>query len=224
MALTSFFVKFWSILIRARRFILLAFCFFVLYEISSMPALKNKRELIAPPPMMERFSFGFSELMADLIWLRAIQDFDYCEQEIAQKNCQGNSWLYQMLDAAMNLSPKFRKPAAVGGLALTVLVNDMTGASKIFDRSVAAFPDDWAILYRASYHALYEEKDKLKAGKLLQRAAQLGGPEWLYQLASKLYTESGEKELAFRMYEDIKSQDLPEGILKTIRERLNIRQ
>lgn len=207
---------------RAREFILLALCVFMIVMIQQHPRLTGNavKEFAAPPPQMEHFVFGFQESTADLLWIRAIQDFDYCEHEVVQKKCAGQGWLYQMLSTIMNLSPHFRMPAATGGLALTVLVNDMEGASKIFDRATQAFPEDWVILYRASYHALFEEKDKPKAARLLERAAHHGGPEWFYQLSSRLYTEAGEREFAQKMFEEIKNSDVPPAILAVIQERL----
>ncbi|MFP5520331.1 MAG: hypothetical protein ACLGGX_10525 [Bdellovibrionia bacterium] len=173
-----------------------------------------------PMPMVERFVFGFHETVADLFWIQAIQGFDYCENEIAKNTCQPRSWLYQMLDAITNLSPHFRMPQATGPLALTVIISDYEGASLIFDKAVRNFPKDWPILYRASYHALYEEKDKTKAAGLMVQAAQNGAPAWLYSLASRLYSEEGQREVAWRLYEDLKNSGLSAEILERVRQKL----
>lgn len=231
---------------KARKEIFLAFLFFlsalcvwwISHSLTAAAGIINRpRELVPPPPYLERMSFGFQETLADLLWVRAIQDFDYCESlgeraelsvsvganESRQPNrCVGQGWLYQMLNTIMNLSPHFRAPAATGGLALTVLVNDSAGASKIFDRAVAAFPEDWPILYRASYQALLEEKNKVKAAQLLERAAKAGGPQWLYQLASRLYSEEGQKMMLEQLYVEAVAADIPEAMLNVIKQRLQL--
>jgi len=47
------------------------------------PLEKQKEESriwVTPPPHLQLFSFGYSEFMADLLWLRLIQDFDTCNR------------------------------------------------------------------------------------------------------------------------------------------------
>jgi hypothetical protein len=102
-----------------------------------------------------------------------------------------------------------------------VIVNDFAGASRIFDKAVKAFPNDWPILSRAAYHAIYEEKDKEKAAKLLLRSAELGGPPWQYLLASRLSLESGEREFTEAMIHQLESEPRPDPVLiKTLKDRL----
>lgn len=173
-----------------------------------------------PIPDLHRFIFGLEEPTADLMWLQSIQGFDYCEREVAERTCVGKGWLFQMLDTVTNLSPHFRMPYATGGLALTVIISDYAGASVIFDKGVKAFPNDWPILYRAAYHALYEEKNNLKAAELLWRAAKNGAPDWLYSLATRLYSKEGQIELAQRLLEDLKQSNLDPLMLERIQKRL----
>lgn len=154
------------------------------------------RDLMAPPPGIERFTFGYEEVSADLLWIRTLQDFDYCEKSLSEGVCINNSWLYHMLDAVTNLAPHFRIPYAAGGLALTVLISDIEGATKIFDKGVVAFPHDWPLLYRAAYHYLYEVKDKKRAADLLIQAGQNGAPPWVFSLAGRLYSDNGYMDLA----------------------------
>lgn len=180
------------------------------------------KNLTAPPKTLVHFHFGFNEVMADAFWLRAVQDFDYCENQLAQNLCQGQGWLYQILDVTSDLSPKFRMPLAAGSLALSIVISDIEGASKLFNKAVERFPKDWPILYRAAYHALYEEKNNEKAAKLLIRAGQNGAPPWTFSLAAKLYTEAGQRELAEKILQD--GEGLPEEIRERIRQKLQLKQ
>jgi hypothetical protein len=110
-------------------------------------------------------------------------------------------------------------PFATGAVALSVIITDVEGASKIFDKAVRTFPKDWPILYRAAYHALFEEKNKEKAARLLIASAEAGGGEWFYSLAQRLYLEEGQRELAMRLYEDLRAQGFDEGVLKRMKSR-----
>jgi hypothetical protein len=181
-------------------------------------ASSSERLLVPPPENIENMQFGFKESVADSFWLRWVQDADTCYTygptadagpEISEappdkssditynprhKICD-YSWAFKMLDAITKLDPKFKMPYMLGAPALSVLVEDYKGASVIFERGMAAYPDDWLITYRAAYHFLFDEKDLKKAASLLIRAADRGGPNWLRSLAARLYSKVGQLEL-----------------------------
>lgn len=180
-----------------------------------------QRPFLAPPMMMERFSFGYNEVMADLLWIRSIQDFSYCEQEIAKNVCMNNSWLYKMLDTVTNLSPHFRIPYSSGALALTIIITDVDGATKIFEKGVKAFPKDWPILYRAAYHYLYEVKDKKRAAELLTQAGENGAPPWVFTLAGRLYSDSGHLDLAEALLAEMIREKHDPVLIKRLQDKLD---
>lgn len=201
---------------RSAPLIVLAGCFFVLsvaFHGHVQKLNQDKRYLIPPPEGVEHFHFGFNESMADSFWLRWIQDSDYCQvygkeaekveskedrSEFAysprHKNCDG-SWAYKMLDLVTRLAPKFLMPYTAGAITLSVLIEDFEGASRIFERGLEEYPNDWQLAYRASYHYLFDRKDFPRAAALLNKAQSLGGPAWLSSLASRLYSKSGQLEL-----------------------------
>jgi hypothetical protein len=184
--------------------------------------LKEKKQVYFPPPIqIKHFTFGYHETMADLFWLRAIQDFDYCEKEIAHQNCIAKGWLFHVLNLATELSPKFVIPHSAGALALTVLVSDYAGATVIFDKAVARFPSSWKIAYNAGYHALYEEKDQAKAARLLEQAARNGAPSWVYSLASRLYTDAGKRELAEGLVRDLEASGFDQALIERMKKKIS---
>ena len=128
-----------------------------------------------------------------------------------------------MLFAVTKLSPEFRMPMLTGPLMMSVVIGDVEGASELFDYAVKQFPKDWSIAYRAGYHAMMEEKNNEKAAHLMEQAARNGAPGWVYNLATKLYTKAGEKELATRLYSELKSSGNfnPEW-LKEMQKRLGV--
>lgn len=178
------------------------------------------RDLIAPPPQLNRFSFGYQEVIADTLWIRAVQDFDYCDKAIGKNICINNSWLFKMLDTITDLSPNFRIPYAAGGLALTVIITDIDGATKIFDKGVKAFPNDWTITYRAAYHYLYELNNKKRAAELLIQTGQNGGPSFVYALAGRLYSDSGNVELAEALLREMTESKQDPLIIERLRKKI----
>ncbi|MFN3454661.1 MAG: tetratricopeptide repeat protein [Pseudobdellovibrio sp.] len=177
---------------------------------------------LPPPKIIQHLTAGFNVQAADSLWLRAVQDFDYCDQQKDTGNeCQGKSWLFSVLDVASTLDKKL-EPVMYqsGGLALTIIISDYDGASVIFDRGVEVYPKNWQLVYAAAYHALYEEKNKLKAAKLYQMAAENGAPEWIHAMAGRLAIEGGHNEYAKKVLEDLIAQNKDENIIKRLKEKL----
>ncbi len=175
---------------------------------------------IAPPKNINRLTFGLKDVITDSLWIRAIQGLDSCDKSIGKNLCQNESWLYKMIDAITELSPEFRIPYAAGSLALTILISDIDGATKIFEKAAKAFPKDWPMLYRAAYHYLYEVKDKKRAAELLVQAGKSGAPNWVFSLAGRLYSDDGELQLAENLLAEMKATDQDERIIKRLEEKI----
>lgn len=178
------------------------------------------KDLIPPPNNIESFTVGFRYQISDLLWIRAIQDFDYCDNQISKQRCKDNSWLYLMLDAVTRLDPDYRMPYDYGALALTIIISDIKGASALFDKGDQRFPTDWKIQYQAGYHALIEEKDNLKAAGRFERAADHGAPLWLKGLAGRLYNKEGRKEDVDRLVEELSSSEENKWVLDRMKQRV----
>lgn len=181
------------------------------------------RELVSPPKSLAHFAFGHHEVLADLLWIRALGDFDYCEKKRNERDCENNSWLYHMLDLITDLSPYFRLAYSAGGMALTVIVSDIKGASMFFDKATERLPKDWVILYKAAYHFIYEDKNLPKAASLVERAARNGAPDWVYSLAARLYSEGGRKMMALRLIEELQQSGFSQDVIDRMKEKLNLR-
>lgn len=163
---------------------------------------KEPTRFIPPPPMIKYFHFGYRETMADVLWIRVVQDLSMCEKapdSVAGSNAHvtcNKGWVFQMLDLVTDLAPHFKMPYYYGATTLSVLVNDAQGAKIIFDKGVKEMPDSWDVAYRAAYHYMMELKDNKRAAELLLQAARHGAPGWVYSLAGRLYTQDGQAELA----------------------------
>ena len=206
--------------------------------------ISSQKKFIPPSENIKHLTFGFNEILADSLWLRWIQNFDECGKELsrrssvikpvklAENNFSGEltkvqkekvcnqGWSFRMLDAITDLSPKFRAPYAVGASNLSVIAEDHIGAKIIFEKGFKNFPNDWSMLYRGAYHFLYELNDLKTAGIWLKRAADSGGPDWLYSLSSRVYTEAGQVEFGIKRLEDyLKGQSDPE-LINSIKQRI----
>jgi hypothetical protein len=163
-----------------------------------------------------------------MLWLRVIQDFDFCENrayglvsyEASSTKCK-DGWVYSMIDAITELAPRFKPAYKSGALFLSVLVNDAAGASAILEKAVRMFPYDWNLFYIAAYQAMAEENDSAKASRLLVRAGQLGAPSWVFPLAARLSLKEGQLELSKSILESALNEQLTPEVKERVRERLD---
>lgn len=183
--------------------LIVAFVFFAGQFLFNPPKNMKRSDYLPPPMIIKDMSSGLNVQLADSFWLRAIQDFDFCDQKINQTECHGKSWLFQVLDLATDLDLKFKEAFYYGGLALTVIISDYAGASKIFDKGVAQFPTEWELNYAAGYHAMIEEKDNAKAADRYLAAANNGAPTWVRILAGTLAAKGGNTEFAEKVIEQM---------------------
>lgn len=177
---------------------------------TQMDVLKHDSQepVLVPPEQIERFHFGYADLLASLFWLRSIQDLDFCGSHLEKneyreiykremKMCQ-RGWIFKMLDSATRLQPRFRILYTRGAVYLSVLVNDLYGAAEIFERGVKALPSEWSVAYSAAYHFVVELEDYAKGADYMNQAVQKGAPEWLALSAARFYDASGRAEFGLR--------------------------
>lgn len=185
---------------------------------------REKEPLLVPPAQLEHFTFGYKELISDLLWLRAIQAFDFCggtfvSDETATYGgtrtvhlCE-KGWVFQMLDAATRISPRYRIIYTRGAVNLSVAVNDRLGAQELYLRGMKAFPQHWGIHFQAGYHEIFEMGNPDLAAKYFDVAGRNGAPPWLPLLAAQLYNKAGQAELGMRaladLYHDKELKDWP---------------
>ncbi len=214
------------------------------------PSTTAARAVYYPPPLyFQHFSFGFKETLADIFWLRLIQDFSTCAEEYSNpRGSDGSvgspesqtspisifplvdpvsgrtrcirSWAFRMLDITTDLAPRFRIPFALRPVSLRVLLDDHEGAQVIFDKGIKNFPRDWPILYRAAAFYAFEAHDHVRGAELLILAARHGGPPWLHLLASRLTSNSGRNDLAIAMLEDYMSELKDPDQLRIVADRI----
>lgn len=167
---------------------------------------KSRYHYVFPSTEIKRFTFGFDEVMGDSHWVRVLQDSDVCVHPKAPKDAPRTGvdriphceldWVYHMINVITELAPKFRFAYFFGGTILSVVVDDVKGATLIYEKAVARFPHDWQLSYHAATHIMVEVGDMYRAAYLYQKAVQNGGPKWVAALSAKLYDQAGRTELA----------------------------
>lgn len=165
------------------------------------------------------FHLGQKRLISSLYWVATILESDHDHY----KGKDLNSWMFLRFNTISILEPNFYENYAFGGPYLSIVKDDINGASIIYDKGLSSFPDDYKLLRDAGFHYYFEATDYVKAKIIYERLAKKPNlhPLVLSALA-RLESTSGNKELAYEIilskYEELKSKPnfLTDALLKNL--------
>ena len=176
--------------------------------------VQKKPLYFAPPSLLQHFSLGYKDFTANLLWLRYLQSADFCSFEKGipiytgdKKHCE-LGWAFRMVDAITELAPRFKSVYTISSSIISVFTGDKKGAEKILLKGVKVFPQDWQINLYTAYLYTTEIKKPEKAAVYAYKAAENGGPQWLYNLSAKKHSEIGNKLLAETILKNLLKRDL----------------
>ncbi|HJT19324.1 MAG TPA: hypothetical protein VJ746_02560 [Nitrospira sp.] len=141
--------------------------------------------------------FGYREIMADFIWLQAVQHIG-----ASRDTALGYTWTYHAVDVVTDLDPRFVAAYHATGMFLGVLVGRHEQGIAILEKGMRNNPEVWQLPFLAGYISYYEQCNPVLAGKYLQRAAQVpGSPAYVAKLAARMTVESGDPAAALEFLE-----------------------
>ncbi len=136
---------------------------------------------------LKRYSLGFDNLIADLIWIQLLQKASH--EALSSGSV---SWEYAQLEALTTLDPGFERAYSFGAAFLSVFRQDKFGAKLLLEKWVKRRPDYWKSHYTLGYHLFLEMANSKDAAPQILTAASLpGAPTWLSSLGIRLLSESG---------------------------------
>jgi hypothetical protein len=175
-------------------------------------------------------TLGHSELIADLVFIRAII---YFGGQMSQKG--DYRWLDNYLDAIVALDPSWKTPYRWAGVATMYdgrpITNESVRRSNHFlEKGVVAFPDDWELSFMLGCNYLFElktddpgEKSKWRriGAEHIRHAALVGGaPPWVPLLAATVMKDEGMEAAALRHLEEVYRSTDDERTREEVRKRL----
>lgn len=196
---------------------LLLILFFIFFSLSTYQGRKIKIAQITIPledslynikDDFFYFHFGQKRLISALIWTKTHIDADlkhYKKKDLG-------SWMFLRFKSLVLLDPNFIEPYRFGALYLSVVKDDIKGASHLFELGAKRFPDDYSLQFYGGYHFLHEENNPEKALKYFQRAEKLHPKNLLIKkIVTRLMKQSGETKevLIQRLLELIKNESNP---------------
>ena len=149
------------------------------------------------------FAFGFRNVMADVVWLQAVQVAGNQKLTPAEYDR-----LYVLLNVGADLDPKFEMPYLLGGLVLGESPQHGREALRVFERGKVTHPADWRFPFYMGFTHYFSLGDAVAGGGEMAEAARLpGSPAYLPGLASRMLTEAREPEAALALLETITRQE-----------------
>lgn len=136
--------------------------------------------------LLNHFTGGLNNVVADLLWLR-------CIQYVGKEN-QGErkfTWLQQMLETVVQLDPYFGDAYRYGGMFLAALRADDEAGIDLLERGFVANPNNFQLPYELAMIFLLNRKDepgaRERATFYLSMAASIEEcPEFVRELAIQL--------------------------------------
>ncbi len=163
--------------------------------------------------VVRALSLGYSDMLADLYWMRAIQYYGRQKQAGT-----GFADLAPLLETAAELDHRFSIVYRYGAVFLSE--QSPVGAGKpqlglaLLARGADRNPLDWRLRQEEGLFTFFYLNDPLRGSEILLRASKIPeAPGWMSALAAQVLSKGGELEAALSMWSIIHEQSEP-GILR----------
>lgn len=170
-----------------------------------MPRLQAEQaeETVFVPPgaLLGVLSLGHQRLVADLLWLEAIQ---YYGDKLLNKQQRRMPNLYPFFDAITDLDPGFERGYVFGAFALADDMQSPDLALALLEKGIACNPQPLGLLSQAGFISYFYLKNPVRAAAYFSRAAAIpGAPPLAQRLAARLYASGGDLDLSLSLWRDI---------------------
>ena len=152
-------------------------------------------------------SMGYQQLVADALWLQAIQVMG--ERKVSEP---AGRWLYTAFDVITTLDPNFVRVYEAGGLALTTLVVLPEESNQLLIKGVKHNPTEWKLPFYLGINHYFEFSDDTKAAEYMAQASRVpGAPPGLAPIAANLFASAKSPQQAVDIlataYQNTSDQD-----------------
>lgn len=166
-------------------------------------------------PVVRALSLGFSDFLADIYWLRAVQYYGRQKLEGAPTSYAD---LRPLLETAAELDPRFEICYRYGAVFLSEPKPVGAGRPEegvaFLGKGADRNPGDWRLRQEQGLFTFFYLNQAQRGAEILSRAAATpGAPYWMKSLAAQVLTNGGELEAALSMWTVIYKQSEP-GLLR----------
>ena len=170
-----------------------------------LPESYTDSDLALQGKRLKGFALGFEGMVADWYWMESLQYLG--DKIVNSKNEVVNvedlrslnpRLLYQYLDNATDLDPKFMAAYSFGAIVLPAI--DSEQAIKMAEKGIANNPEQWR-LYQYLGYIYWRLKEFEKASEVYDEGSQIAGaPSFMRLMAASMKTQGGSRETARAIY------------------------
>jgi hypothetical protein len=189
------------------------------FEKPSIFINKQSSSLNIDNKFLANFNLGLKRLISSTLWVSTILESDHDHY----KNRDLNSWMFLRFNTMSNLDPHFYEVYAFGGPYLSIIKDDLAGASIIYDKGLQQYPDDFSLLRDAGFHYYFEVADDEKAFPIYNKLKlQPKASIHMVSTLARLNTGKGRLEDAYALLAEqyIKIENKDSAIAKKIKSYL----
>jgi len=148
---------------------------------------------VSSPKLLKRASLGYSGLLADIYWTRAVQYYGGKQHQ----NARRYDLLWPLLNITTQLDPHLVPAYLFGGTFLSQKPpGDPAKAIELVEDGIRNNPDDWHLYYDLGY-IYYDLKDYHRASDAFERGSRVPNAHpFLKILAAQMAQHGGELETA----------------------------
>jgi tetratricopeptide (TPR) repeat protein len=164
---------------------------------------------------------GYHQLGADLLWLRVVQVLG--DRVVRDKDYE---WLYHALDVITTVDPKYVYAYEAGGVVLAELAWRVDLSNRLLEKGLAPNPSAWQIPFRLGFNHFFHLGDHSRAAEYMAQAARIPGlfpigpPHYTARLASRLYVQGKNPEVALEFLEAMLEQTTDELVREKLQRRI----
>jgi hypothetical protein len=177
---------------------------------------------VPSPKILRRMSLGYTGLLADIYWTRAVQYFGGHHHVRSEQY----KLLEPLLDIATTLDPHLTVAYEFGATFLAQKppegAGDPNAAVRLVERGVRENPSAWRLYYNLGFIHYFERHDYAAAAAAFERGSQVPGAlPWMKVMAAHMAQHAGDFQTArflwSSLYQTTESEDIRANAAKHLR-------
>lgn len=151
-------------------------------------------------------NIGLKRLISSTLWTSTILESDV--EHYKKKDL--NSWMFLRFNLISELEPQFYENYSFGGPYLSIIKDDIEGASIIYKKGLKQYPNDYSLLKDASFHFYFEAKDMTQSIDLFNKLKKFPQtPFYLQTSLTRLEAGQGNLLAALTMLNEMQIKFAP---------------
>jgi len=161
-------------------------------QLRSLHATRDAQRIHLPQTeWLIPLSFGYRNLWAEILWIRAISWFG------GHQAHADYGYLGELLNAIVQLNPRAEHAYYMAGALLPWNTNTTRLSRPLLEKAMRTFPNQWRWPYTRGFNAYWFDHDSHEAARLLEKAALLPhAPPLVTRLALRMQASAGRLDTA----------------------------